>query len=252
LSTVTPQLSDVYTALRTFLQSIVGQSVEVVQGLGNRVPMPVTPGAVTPGFIAMTAIMSRRLSTNADSYTDPFLNGGYTFTGTASAAGNILTVLAVATGTVHIGDLIGGANVPYQSFVTALISGTGGVGTYQLSTLGGFASTAISVTNGVKSSEQDTQVDVQIDAYGPSAADWTAMISTLFRDEYGVNMMAPNCAPLYIDNGTQAPLTDAEQQYEQRFVMSGAIMYTPVTVTGQQFAGALEVTAINVKQAYKA
>ena len=246
MSTVTPRLTNVYGALRGFLQSVV-PGVEVVQGLGNRVPMPPAP------FIAMTAILSKRLATNLDSYVDPYLTSGFTFTGTASAVGNVMTVSIALTGTLNVGDLVGGENVPYQTFVTGQTGGTtGGVGTYTLSTAGGFISAAITVTDGVRQSEQDTQIDIQIDAYGPNAADWAAMISTLFRDEYGVQMLAPYCAPLYIDSGMQAPLIDAESQYEQRIVMTGTMQYNPVTVTGQQFAGALGVTAVNVPTTYPA
>lgn len=249
---VSPTQSNVYAALRAFLQSVVGPGVEVVQGLDNRVPTPATPGAATPGFIAMTQILMQRLSTNFDSYTDPYLVSGFTFTGTAGAVGNLLTVSAAATGALNIGDLIGGANVPYGTTVTAFGTGTGGVGTYTLSTLGGFASTAVTVTDGAKQSEQDTRVDMQIDCYGPNAADWAAMISTLFRDDYGVNALAPNCAPLYIDNGMQAPLIDGEQQYEQRIVMQAVLQYNPVTSSAQQFASSVDVDLINVNEAYPA
>lgn len=61
--TVSPSQSVVMTALRTLILDLI--TCEVVQGLGNGVPMPL--GA----FIAITPLFQTRLSTNVDSYADP-------------------------------------------------------------------------------------------------------------------------------------------------------------------------------------
>lgn len=51
---------------------------------------------------------------------------------TASLASTgILTVTAVGSGAISVGDVISGTGVPEGVIVTALLSGTGGVGTYQ-------------------------------------------------------------------------------------------------------------------------
>ena len=63
--TVTPSISDVYTALRTLLLVVVPSGTEVIRGLGNRVPEPAAP------FIAMTLITEHRIATNIVSYVDP-------------------------------------------------------------------------------------------------------------------------------------------------------------------------------------
>lgn len=58
-----PALSDVYTALRSFLLTyVVPGGTEVVQGLGNRVPTP--KGA----YVAMTALYQKQLATNVRAY----------------------------------------------------------------------------------------------------------------------------------------------------------------------------------------
>lgn len=60
---VTPPLSDVYAAMRTFLlQQIVPVGTEVVQGQDNRVPQP--KGA----HVVMQNVMLRKLSTNVHSF----------------------------------------------------------------------------------------------------------------------------------------------------------------------------------------
>lgn len=67
---------------------------------------------------------------------------------TASASGTILTVSAAGTGTLYLGDTIAGTGVPANTRITALGTGTGGAGTYTI-TSATFASTTISSTRPV-------------------------------------------------------------------------------------------------------
>ncbi len=62
-ATVTPVQETIYTVLRAFLLTLI--DTEVIQGLGNRVSAPIG------GFIAMTAGLTNRLSTNISAYNDP-------------------------------------------------------------------------------------------------------------------------------------------------------------------------------------
>lgn len=59
--------SQALAALRTFLLSLVPDGVEVLRGLGNRVPEP--PG---DDFIVITPILRERLSTNVAAYRDGY------------------------------------------------------------------------------------------------------------------------------------------------------------------------------------
>ena len=61
--TISPTQSEVFTALRAFILSLI--TCEVVQGLGNGVPMP------KDAFISMTPLSQGRLSTNVSTYDDP-------------------------------------------------------------------------------------------------------------------------------------------------------------------------------------
>lgn len=56
------------------------------------------------------------------------------FTGTASFATNVMTVTVASTGTVAIGAPVTGAGVPANTYVVSYGTGTGGTGTYNLST----------------------------------------------------------------------------------------------------------------------
>lgn len=58
---------------------------------------------------------------------------GGVFSGQATQAGTTLTVTSVASGALHVGDTIAGASIG-PATVTAFLTGTGGVGTYTIST----------------------------------------------------------------------------------------------------------------------
>lgn len=70
-----------------------------------------------------------------------------TFTG--SLSGFVLTVSAVGSGTVQVGQSLSGANILAGTVITSFISGTnGGIGTYGISRSQTAASTAISAVSG--------------------------------------------------------------------------------------------------------
>lgn len=98
--------------------------------------------------------------------------------------------------------------------------------------------------------EQGTQLNVQVDFYGAQSSDWVEVFSTIWRSEYACDHLAPECQPLYADEGRMVPLTTGEEQYLERWTVSAVLQYNPVTTTPQQFAGAAEVTVINVDERY--
>ena len=53
---------------------------------------------------------------------------------TATIAGSVMTVSAVTSGTLHVGQTVQGAGVTLGTIITALGTGSGGIGTYTLST----------------------------------------------------------------------------------------------------------------------
>jgi hypothetical protein len=70
------------------------------------------------------------------------LSSAVSFTGTA----NILTVSAVASGVIRVGQVISGTNVVVGSTIYANVSGTGGIGTYLVTNTQTVASTTITAT----------------------------------------------------------------------------------------------------------
>lgn len=87
-------------------------------------------GLVNP-FVPMTIRLSEGYTTQADGTRVPAYATPGTFTG--SIAGQTLTVTAVTAGVLGTGQAIAGPGVATGTIITALGSGTGGAGTYQVS-----------------------------------------------------------------------------------------------------------------------
>lgn len=66
---------------------------------------------------------------------------------TATQSGNTLTVSALSSGVIRVGATVTGAGVPYNTQVVGLGTGTGGTGTYLVSTFATVGSTAMTAYN---------------------------------------------------------------------------------------------------------
>jgi len=101
-------------------------------------------GASTPTYADSVFFNS---ASNASAYTVTMNNG---FTGTGTISGTVLTITAVTTGALAVGNSISSSNLPgtttYISggtYITSLGTGTGGIGTYNLNISQTTASTTI-------------------------------------------------------------------------------------------------------------
>lgn len=238
---MTPSItqSDITTVLRAFLLSVLPTGVPVQLAQINRVAEP-----QAGDFVIMTPLLLRRLSTNVDSFADTYF--------TASIAGTVMTVSAVAYGTLAVGNPVFGPGVAAGTKITALGSGTGGVGTYDVSPSQTVSSGPLAA--GTKAVAQPTQVTIQLDVHGPNSADNAQTISTLFRDAYATQFFADagfDGAPFYADDPKQMPFVNENQQVENRWVID-AVMQSNSAITNlpQQFADQLVPTLINVDATY--
>jgi hypothetical protein len=98
------------------------------------------------------------------------------------------------------------------------------------------ATTGAPPAPGPVTAEQGQQLDVQIDVYGPNSSEWSDILTTLLRDEVGCIALAPVCQPLYADDPIRAPLTNAELEYEDRWIVTARLQYNPVVTTAQEYA----------------
>jgi hypothetical protein len=191
----------------------------------------------------MWPLRTPRLGTNLDTYVDTVF--------TASIAGATMTVTAMAqkfTGSIRVGASVWGAGVTIPTTVTALGSGTGGVGTYTISSSQTVGSETMAA--GVESLMQPTEAVLQLDVHGRNAWNNTEIVTTVFRDERGVDLFtAANAAvtPLYCTDPRQAPFVNDQQQYEDRFVIEAHLQVNAALLLPQQFAAALQQTTYPVE-----
>lgn len=89
-----------------------------------------------------------------------------------------------------------------------------------------------------------TQIDVQVDVYGPNAGDWTRAILAVFRSEYSPDQFPVGIAPLFCSDGHQLPLVTGEEQYLNRYVFTASLEYNPTVIIPQQSATALELNIL--------
>ncbi len=102
---------------------------------------------------------------------------------------------------------------------------------------------------GSRQTVRSTSLAVQMDIYGPAAAENAQIVSTLLRDIYGCDFLRPHhCQPLYCGEPTQLPLITGEKQYEQRWTIPVTLQFNPSVSTSQQFADTVEITVVEVDQ----
>lgn len=97
--------------------------------------------------------------------------------------------------------------------------------------------------------EQGILVRMQCDHYGPLSFDWAATLTAIMRTEYGCGLMVP-MSPLYCKEPKQAAITNAEAQFEQRWIVDALLQYNPVISTPMQFADQAEIDLIEVDERY--
>lgn len=214
--------------------------VPVIQGQGNRVAEP-----PVPDFVIITPMGKTRLATNVDDYVDCYFQG-------ALDMGGNLTVSSVAYGAVTAGSVVFGVGVEDGTTILSQTSGTpGGVGVYTVDAPQSVSAQGMAC--GVKGMLQEAELHVQIDFFGPNGADYAQIVSTVFRDPYGVELLRSSgldIAPLYADDPKQAPFVDGEQQYENRWTATASVQANQTVLVPQQFAAALAIDLIEVDAVY--
>lgn len=88
------------------------------------------------------------------------------------------------------------------------------------------------------------RLTVQADFYGPSSGDWCACVKMAFRSAYGAAQFPTGIAPLYTDDGHQAPLITGEEQYLRRWALTMQLQYNPAVVIDSQAANTLSMNIV--------
>lgn len=222
-----------FSALRSFLLACLPAGIEVIQAQTNRVPEP-----AGSEFVLMTKSMRERISTNKDSYVDAVFTGSIAI---VSPTSTVLTITNVGFGALATGRTLLGENIAANTVILAQLTGTpGGIGTYSVSIPQTVTSQKIAA--GVMNSLQPVKFTAQLDIHGEFSADNAHIISTLFRDEYGVELFKASgfdVTPLYAGEARQLPFNNSEQQVETRWTMDVVMQCNPIVTVPQYFADQL-------------
>lgn len=236
---VTPTEDAVELALWSFLTLLVPSTVSIIRAQVNRVPEP-----KGTDFIVFTPVYQERLSFNFDSAADVCFVG--------SIAGTVLTVTQLLLGTILNGSTLFGTGVTTNTVILTQASGSpGGIGTYNVDTSQTVSSTRMA--SGALVRAQQVQATFQLDIHGDAGGDTSRIVSTMFFDDYAVEQFAAlntMVSPLFCNDPKQMPFSNAEQQYEDRWVMEVTMQVNSVVTAPQQYADALAVELVNVDASY--
>lgn len=108
------------------LQALSGTLIIVIDG--ETVTSANINLAAATSFTNAAALIQAGLQTSGGIF-----SGNGTIDDGAGGAGNTLTITAVTTGAVHLGDVVTGPGVAPNTTITAFLTGTGGLGTYTVS-----------------------------------------------------------------------------------------------------------------------
>lgn len=239
---MTPSIteSQITTALGDFLNAILPASTAIVVGQVNRVAEP------EGDYVVMWPLRRPMLGFPLDTAVDSKF--------TASISAGVMTVTAfdpILNGAIKAGSAISGVNVASNTTVASLGTGTGGVGTYNVTP----SQTASSETMSAGRVDilQSTEIVFQIDVHGPSSAENAQTITTLFRDASAVDLLSSEAitiTPFYADDPRQVPFETAADQYEDRWIVEAHLQVDPIVSIPAQFADAVTVTPVVIDVAF--
>ncbi len=233
--------SQIQVALRNFLLGILPLGIKVIAGQANRVPEP-----RDVDYVVFWPINRTRLAFNIDATADAVFTGS--ITGTLL---DITDVNPAFTGRLGVGSKIFGVGLADNTTITALGTGTGGVGTYTVSPPQAVASETIAA--GTKSLMQKTEIVYQCDVHGPNSADNAHVISTVAWDSIAGLYFQSNTSgvyPLYSEDPRQMPFINGEDQFENRWVVDIHLQANILTIFPQEFSDAIFVDVISVDAEY--
>jgi hypothetical protein len=221
---LTPTDQDVLKALRTFLVSVLPTGIEILQAQDNRVPEP-----SMPDFVTMTPMRAERLATNTNDFFDCKLTGAL-FNGT-------MTVNQLFFGTVNVGATVFGVGVADG---TTVLSGSGP--TYKVSGKQSLASQTLAC--GVEREVMPAEFTLQLDVHGPGSWVNAQIIQMAFRDYDATRLFyGTNVSPLYADDPRQLPFLNAEQAFENRWIVEAHVeVNQTISNVPQQAADVLIIT----------
>jgi hypothetical protein len=242
---IIPNEFDIFLSMRRFLlDNLAMLPDDVIRSQVNRVAEP-----KSADYVVMTIVRKERLETNLDTYADVAFTASIAVNGSGVP---VMDVTSVFYGIIELGSVVFGVGIGSGMYVTQLMSGTGGVGTYRMSGTATLSSRTMAA--GTQKMLQPVMCTMQLDVHGPKSADNAHQITTMFRDEYATSAFAAygkDVAPLYADDPKQVPFINDQKQYEDRWVIEACMQANQAVVNiPQQFFDRVVVGLIEVDSHY--
>lgn len=232
-------------ALGNLLQAMLPQfpAGQIIVGQVNRVASPLGD------YVVFWPLRRPRLGTDVENPIDAVFTGTITPIDSNTSTLNITAVNPNFTGQIAVNSQIFGIGIALPTIVTALGTGTGGIGTYIVTPSQTIGSETLAA--GFVQFDQATEVVTQIEVHGPASGDNAQVIQQLFRSEFAVSAMSgTGITPLFVDPPRQVPFITAASQYENRWIIDAHFDCAPIISIPQEFASAATVNVVSVTAAY--
>lgn len=243
---MTPSITEaqINAALGSLLSAMLPQlGNQIVVGQINRVP------TYEGDYIVFWPLRRPRLGTDDENAIDAVFTATITPIDGNTATLDITAVNPNFSGQLEVGSTIFGVNVADNTIITALETGSGGLGTYIVTPSQTVGSETIAA--GVINYDQSTELVYQCDIHGPNSGDNAQVVSTLFRSSFAVNQMnGTGISPLYHDHPRQVPFSTAANQWEERWSIDLHLQAIPIISVPQEFASTADVNVIDVEATY--
>ena len=137
-----------WDSINNYTDGVVGNSVETRAQFETRRQQSVAVNAIgytqaiTGAILSLPGVIGAFAYDNANNY--PYAVGPAAIV-TGSISTTVLTVSAVTSGVIAVGQAVSGAGVAYGTVITSLGTGTGGTGTYNINTSQTVSSEALQI-----------------------------------------------------------------------------------------------------------
>lgn len=95
--------------------------------------------------------------------------------------------------------------------------------------------------NGQATVTRSVETALQLDFYGEESGNRARIFQNLWRDYYTCEILG-KCQPLYSDNLRYIPLTNEEQEFEERWNITAYLTYNPTITHGQDYVQSVDVS----------
>lgn len=95
--------------------------------------------------------------------------------------------------------------------------------------------------SGKATSARSVETAMQLDFYGKESGERARVFQNLWRDYYACEWLQ-KCQPLYSDNLRYIPLTNEEQNYEERWSVTAYLTYNPTITHDQDYVNSVDVS----------